>query len=173
LRGVRRRAAHRDHGGPRRDAQTPSRASQEIDQVRIFSPIKSGRSGSIGRSIVESLRQAFNVARSGKPGPVLVDIPQDILASDIEFSDYRPVGKPAKSRGDAVQIKAAAAALLVGETSLIVSGGVQSHPMLPRKWCGLQKRSRSLSPRPWQGVASCLTIMSGRRWIGASSAGDH
>jgi len=99
-------------------------ASQEIDQVRIFSPITKWAIR-VDRPdlIVESLRQAFNVARSGKPGPVLVDIPQDILASDIEFSDYRPVGKPAKSRGDAVQIKAAAAALLSAKRPLIVSGG--------------------------------------------------
>src|SRR5229473_2722456 len=99
-------------------------ASQEIDQVRIFGPITKWAIR-VDRAdlIVESLRQAFNVARSGKPGPVLVDIPQDVLASDIEFSDYNPVGKPARSRGDAVQIKAAAAALRSAKRPLIVSGG--------------------------------------------------
>src|SRR5216684_2755736 len=99
-------------------------ASQEIDQVRIFGPITKWAIR-VDRPdlIVESLRQAFNVARSGKPGPVLVDIPQDVLASDIEFSDYNPVGKPARSRGDAVQIKAAAAALRSAKRPLIVSGG--------------------------------------------------
>src|SRR5229473_2427766 len=56
-------------------------ASQEIDQVRIFGPITKWAIR-VDRPdlIVESLRQAFNVARSGKPGPVLVDIPQDVLA---------------------------------------------------------------------------------------------
>jgi acetolactate synthase-1/2/3 large subunit len=99
-------------------------ASQEIDQVRIFGPItKWGIRVDRPDLIVESLRQAFNIARSGKPGPVLVDIPQDILASDIDFSDYRPVGKPARSRGDVVPIKAAAAALMSAKRPLIVSGG--------------------------------------------------
>src|SRR6266851_505394 len=99
-------------------------ASQEIDQVRIFGPITKWAIR-VDRPdlIVESLRQAFNVARSGKPGPVLVDIPQDVLASDIEFSNYKPVGKPARSCGDAVQIKAAAAALRSAKRPLIVSGG--------------------------------------------------
>jgi acetolactate synthase-1/2/3 large subunit len=90
-------------------------ASQEIDQVRIFGAItKWGIRVDRPDLIVESLRQAFNIARSGKPGPVLVDIPQDVLASDIEFSDYRPVGKPARSRGDAQ---------LSAKHPLIVSGG--------------------------------------------------
>jgi acetolactate synthase-1/2/3 large subunit len=99
-------------------------ASQEIDQVRIFGPItKWGIRVDRPDLIVESLRQAFNIARSGKPGPVLVDIPQDILASEIEFSDYRPVGNPSGSRGDTGQIAAAAAALLSAKNPVIVSGG--------------------------------------------------
>jgi acetolactate synthase-1/2/3 large subunit len=99
-------------------------ASQEIDQVRIFAPItKWGIRVDRPDLIVESLRQAFNIARSGKPGPVLVDIPQDVLASDIEFSDYRPVGKPARFRSGGDQIRAAAAALLSAKRPLIVSGG--------------------------------------------------
>jgi acetolactate synthase-1/2/3 large subunit len=99
-------------------------ASQEIDQVRIFGPItKWGIRVDRPDLIVESLRQAFNIARSGKPGPVLVDIPQDILASVIEFADYRPVGKPSGSRGDTGQIAVAAAALLSAKNPVIVSGG--------------------------------------------------
>jgi acetolactate synthase I/II/III large subunit len=99
-------------------------ASQEIDQVRIFGPVtKSGIRVDRPDLIVESLRQAFNIARSGKPGPVLVDIPQDILAADIEFSDYRAVGKPARCRGDANRIAAAATALLSAKRPLIVAGG--------------------------------------------------
>jgi acetolactate synthase I/II/III large subunit len=99
-------------------------ASQEIDQVRIFGPITKWAIR-VDRTdlIVESLRQAFNIARSGKPGPVLVDIPQDILAADIEFGEYLPVGKPARIRGDHSAVKAAAAALLSAKAPLIVSGG--------------------------------------------------
>ncbi|XSC47437.1 hypothetical protein ACF1BQ_019300 [Bradyrhizobium sp. RDT10] len=71
----------------------------------------------------KSLRQAFTIARSGKPGPVLVDIPQDILAADIEFAEYLPASRPGRMRGDADQIKAAAEALLSAQRPLIVSGG--------------------------------------------------
>lgn len=99
-------------------------ASQEIDQGTIFAPITKWAIR-VDRSdlIVESLRQAFTIARSGKPGPVLIDIPQDILAADIEFPDYRPVGRPLRIRGDRDAIKAAAAALATAARPLIVSGG--------------------------------------------------
>lgn len=99
-------------------------ASQEIDQGTIFAPITKWAIR-VDRPdlIVESLRQAFTIARSGKPGPVLVDIPQDVLASEIEFSGYKPVGKPPRVRGDSDAIKAAAAALAKAERPLIVSGG--------------------------------------------------
>src|SRR5271154_5038526 len=82
-------------------------ASQEIDQVRIFGPVTKW-AVRVDRSdlIVECLRQAFTIARAGKPGPGLVDIPQDILASVIDFPAYRPVGKPARVRGDIDAIKA-------------------------------------------------------------------
>jgi acetolactate synthase-1/2/3 large subunit len=99
-------------------------ASQEIDQVRIFGPITKW-AVRVDRPdlIVESLRQAFNIARSGKPGPVLIDIPQDVLAADVDFLDYRPVGKPVQGRGNLALIKAASTALLEAKRPLMVSGG--------------------------------------------------
>jgi acetolactate synthase I/II/III large subunit len=99
-------------------------ASQEIDQVTIFGPITKWAIR-VDRPdlIVESLRQAFTIARSGKPGPVLLDIPQDVLASEIEFAGYRAVGKPPRFRGDSDAIKAAAVALAKADRPLIVSGG--------------------------------------------------
>lgn len=99
-------------------------ASQEIDQVQIFAPITKWAIR-VDRPdlIVETVRQAFMIAQSGKPGPVLIDIPQDVLASEIEFDDYLPVGKPPKVRGDTDAIAAAAAALASAKRPLIVSGG--------------------------------------------------
>jgi acetolactate synthase-1/2/3 large subunit len=99
-------------------------ASQEIDQVKIFAAItKWGVRVDRPDLIVECLRQAFIVARSGKPGPVLIDIPQDILGMQFDVGDYLPVGKPAAVRGDSDRIKAAAAALLAARKPLIVAGG--------------------------------------------------
>src|SRR4029450_3016288 len=99
-------------------------ASQEIDQVKIFAAItKWGVRVDRPDLIVECLRQAFIVARSGKLGPVLIDIPQDILGMQFDVGDYLPVGKPAAVRGDSDRIKAAAGARLAATEGVAGAGG--------------------------------------------------
>lgn len=99
-------------------------ASQEVDQVNMFRSItKWGARVDRADLFPEVLRQAFTVARSGKPGPVIIDIPQDILMENIEFSNYIPAGKPALVRGDLERINRAAAALAKAKNPLIVAGG--------------------------------------------------
>ena len=89
-------------------------ASQEIAQEQIFRPITKW-SVRIDRAdlIVDVLRQAFTVARSGKPGPVLVDIPRDILAQQVEFSTATaPSAAAAAAAREPGADRAAAEALL-------------------------------------------------------------
>ncbi|HWW48388.1 MAG TPA: thiamine pyrophosphate-binding protein [Xanthobacteraceae bacterium] len=99
-------------------------ASQEIDQVQMFRPITKW-AVRVDRAdlIPEVLRQAFVIARSGKPGPVLIDIPQDVLVQAIELDRYQPAGLPPRVRGDLDLVKKAAALLAVARRPLIVSGG--------------------------------------------------
>lgn len=99
-------------------------ASQEIDQVTVFRPMTKWAIR-VDRPdlIVETVRQAFTIARSGKPGPVLIDLPQDVLASQVDVEPYRPVGRPPKIRGDVDQIAAAASALKRAKNPIIVAGG--------------------------------------------------
>jgi tartronate-semialdehyde synthase len=70
------------------------------------------------------LSQAFHVMRSGRPGPVLVDLPLDVQLADIEFDDETyeplPVYKPAATRR---QIERALEMLDAAERPLIVAGG--------------------------------------------------
>ena len=99
-------------------------ASQEIAQEQIFRPITKW-SARIDRAdlIVGALRQAFTIARSGKPGPVLLDIPRDILMQQVSFDGYQPVGKPLPPRGNPAQIAAAAEALQGAARPLVIAGG--------------------------------------------------
>jgi acetolactate synthase I/II/III large subunit len=99
-------------------------ASQEVAQEQIFRPITKW-SVRVDRAdaIVAILRQAFTIARSGKPGPVLVDIPRDILAQEIDFERYQPVGRPAPLPGNPAQVEAAAAALRGARRPLLIAGG--------------------------------------------------
>ncbi|MCP4328889.1 MAG: glyoxylate carboligase [Alphaproteobacteria bacterium] len=69
-------------------------------------------------------QQAFHVMRSGRPGPVLIDLPIDVQMAEIEFDDETyeplPVYKPTASRR---QIEKAMTMLNDSERPLIVSGG--------------------------------------------------
>ncbi len=69
-------------------------------------------------------QQAFHVMRSGRPGPVLIDLPFDVQMAEIEFDvdTYAPlpVYKPAATRP---QIEKAIAMLQSAERPLIVAGG--------------------------------------------------
>ncbi|GAB4369231.1 MAG: glyoxylate carboligase [Kiloniellaceae bacterium] len=69
-------------------------------------------------------QQAFHLMRSGRPGPVLIDLPVDVQLAEIEFDDETyeplPVYKPAASRK---QVEKALAMLNAAERPLIVAGG--------------------------------------------------
>lgn len=69
-------------------------------------------------------QQAFHVMRSGRPGPVLVDLPIDVQLAEIEFDidtyEPLPVYKPKATRK---QIEKALTMLNASERPLIVSGG--------------------------------------------------
>ena len=69
-------------------------------------------------------QQAFHLMRSGRPGPVLIDLPFDVMQAEIEFDidtyEPLPVYKPAATRK---QIEKAIAMLCTSERPLIVAGG--------------------------------------------------
>jgi acetolactate synthase I/II/III large subunit len=99
-------------------------AAQEIAQEKLFAPITKW-SVRVERAdmVPEIMRQAFTVARSGKPGPVLIDLPWDIQSQSIEFSGYVPVGKPPAPRGNSASVSAAVDAVLHAQRPIIVAGG--------------------------------------------------
>jgi tartronate-semialdehyde synthase len=69
-------------------------------------------------------QQAFHLMRSGRPGPVLIDLPIDVQMAEIEFDietyEPLPVYKPAATRK---QIEKALDMLAAAEKPLIVAGG--------------------------------------------------
>src|SRR5213080_52488 len=69
-------------------------------------------------------QQAFHIMRSGRPGPVLIDLPIDVQLGEIEFDDEvyapLPVYKPEATR---LQAEKAIALLQEAERPLIVAGG--------------------------------------------------
>ena len=77
-------------------APSPSRehqhrdSTQEFDQVAMFKPItKAAFQATVPERIPELIRHAFRVATSGKMGPVLVDLPRDLMVG-TEFESAWP-----------------------------------------------------------------------------------
>ncbi len=74
--------------------------------------------------VPRAFQQAFHLMRSGRPGPVLIDLPFDVQMAEIEFDtdtyEPLPIYKPAASRA---QIEKALDMLEAAERPLIVAGG--------------------------------------------------
>ena len=105
--------------------QTSQRgAAQEVATERIFEPVTKW-SIRVDRAdlVMDIMRQAFTIARSGKPGPVYIDIPRDILASQVPLAPYLPVGRPLPPRGNPEATRAAVDEILQAKLPIIVAGG--------------------------------------------------
>src|SRR5947208_6709606 len=102
---------------------------QEADVTGITMPIvKHSILIQDAREIPQAIHEAFHIARSGRPGPVLVDVPQDLSRADIP---YEPVdlgrislpGYQPTTEGNAKQIRLAAKALANSRRPVIYGGG--------------------------------------------------
>ena len=74
-------------------------AFQETDILDITMPVtKHNFKVKDSRKLVETIRQAFDIARSGRRGPVLVDIPKDLFFADVDYKfkkvEEKSVGNP-------------------------------------------------------------------------------
>ncbi len=102
-------------------------AFQECDTVGITRPcVKHNFLVKDVRDLAITLKKAFYIAKTGRPGPVLVDIPKDITNQKCEFEypksvtmrSYNPVVK-----GHSGQIKKAVQMLLEAKRPMIYAGG--------------------------------------------------
>ncbi|MEV0094055.1 acetolactate synthase large subunit [Streptomyces sp. NPDC050738] len=102
-------------------------AFQEADIVGITMPItKHSFLVTKAEDIPRAIAQAFHIASTGRPGPVLVDIPKDVLQAKTTFSwppqmdlpGYRPVTKP-----HAKQIREAAKLITQAKRPVLYIGG--------------------------------------------------
>lgn len=98
-------------------------ASQELPTDRIFGPVTKW-SARIDRAdlVLEAVHQAFMVARNGRPGPVLLDLPKDVLAPEISASGYLPSRRFAPIAPRA-EIERAVDVLLGAKRPILVAGG--------------------------------------------------
>ena len=101
---------------------------QEADVTGITLPVvKHSFLVTDPRQIPAYIQQAFHIAKTGRPGPVLVDIPQDLSRADIEYEPAEgppelPGYKP-PTEGNIKQIRLAAKALANSRRPVVYSGG--------------------------------------------------
>ena len=102
-------------------------AFQEVDMVGVTRPcVKHNFLVKDVKDIAATIKKAFFIAASGRPGPVVVDIPKDITAhlaeyiypKTVEMRSYNPVLK-----GHSGQIKKAIKLLLEAKRPMIYTGG--------------------------------------------------
>jgi len=72
------------------------------------------------------VHEAFHIARTGRPGPVLIDIPQDLSRAEIDYEPVTDVHLPGYQptlEGNSKQIRLAAKAMLNARRPVIYAGG--------------------------------------------------
>ncbi|MFJ2705239.1 glyoxylate carboligase [Streptomyces sp. NPDC087428] len=98
---------------------------QAVDIASIAKPVTKAATTVLEAAQVPGVfQQAFHLMRTGRPGPVLIDLPIDVQMTEIEFDpdlyEPLPVHKPAASRK---QIERALEMLNASERPLLVAGG--------------------------------------------------
>ncbi|TMM17986.1 MAG: biosynthetic-type acetolactate synthase large subunit [Actinobacteria bacterium] len=100
---------------------------QEADTIGISMPVvKHSFMIQSPPEIPRAIHEAFHLARTGRPGPVLVDIPQDLSRAEIQYepvTDVRLPGYQPRVEGNQKQIRQAAKALASSQRPVIYAGG--------------------------------------------------
>ncbi|MGH3185459.1 MAG: thiamine pyrophosphate-binding protein, partial [Streptosporangiaceae bacterium] len=115
--------AHRDHAG--------KNMTQETRQAELLRPaVKDLLRVETVQRIPEAMRRAFAIATTGRPGPVVVDVPEDVCHASHGFGPAAFAAEPAcqqaparRCRPEANAIARAAELLAAAERPLLLAGG--------------------------------------------------
>jgi acetolactate synthase-1/2/3 large subunit len=102
-------------------------AFQEADITGITMPVtKHNFLVKDPADIVETIREAFHIARSGRPGPVLVDLPKDVLNADTTYAWPERINLPGykpTTKGNNRQVSEAVKLILAAKRPVLYVGG--------------------------------------------------
>lgn len=97
---------------------------QEVDIAGVTMPIT--KHGYIVKDIsilADTIRKAFQIARSGRPGPVLVDITKDVTANQYEYTPAKPAEVKQPEKYTREDLEAAAERIRASKKPFIYLGG--------------------------------------------------
>jgi acetolactate synthase I/II/III large subunit len=94
-----------------------------FNSTRTYASVtKSVEPVTLPEHIVAAMRRAFNALKNGRPGPVMVEVPADVMTADFAGDvDYTPVRRT-RSAGDARDIDDAAKLLIDARSPMIIAG---------------------------------------------------
>jgi len=104
-------------------------AFQECDMVGVSRPVvKHSFLVKKAEDIPETIKKAFYIASSGRPGPVVIDVPKDVMSPLVKFPYHYPASVKMRSynpttTGHKGQIKKALKALLAAKKPVLYIGG--------------------------------------------------
>lgn len=122
-------------------------AFQECDALGISRPVTKWNFQVRSADSLEAVvRKAFQIASTGRPGPVLLDIPKDVQASEVKISS--PIGrtyleKRAITSGTLRSVEAIAEAIAVAKRPIFYGGGglINSGPLACERFRSLVKKT--------------------------------
>jgi acetolactate synthase-1/2/3 large subunit len=98
-------------------------AFQEVDFTRMFAPLaKWVAEADAAASLPELVARAFQVASSGRPGPVVLSLPEDVLSERADVEDAEPL-EPTHEAPGADELERMWELLAAAERPLVVVGG--------------------------------------------------
>ena len=97
---------------------------QEIDITGITLPITKHNYfvGSV-EDLADTIREAFRLAKSGRPGPVLIDVPKDVQVAMYDYESQPPVEADEKFAAKEIRIRQAAECINAAERPFVYFGG--------------------------------------------------
>lgn len=114
-------------GGKSETREFGTGAMQDMDQLALVRPItKWAQTVYETRRIPEYLAEAFRHALSGRPGPVYLEIPRDVLYASVDEAQVpwpQSYRTRARVEGDSAMVRQAVDLLLAAQKPVIISGG--------------------------------------------------
>ena len=145
---------------------------QEVDITGVTMPItKHNFLVKRVEELADTIREAFRIAKSGRPGPVLVDIPKDVQNALYEYSAQAPAVKTPVAPAKEVEIEQAAEMILAAEKPYIYIGGGAITDNAGAEVLALAEKIDAPIGCTMMGISAVPT--SNPRWLGMEGMHGH
>ena len=145
---------------------------QEVDITGVTMPItKHNFLVKHVEDLADTIREAFHIAKSGRPGPVLVDIPKDVQNALYEYTAQAPVAKDVVSSPDACEIEQAVEMILAAKKPYLYIGGGAITDNAGAEVLALAEKIDAPIGCTMMGISAVPT--SNPRWLGMEGMHGH